>query len=388
LVQFYSEVLAFSFFVNSGSQKMLPVPWVLLGARSYLTGISGEATRAGTCGAIPSGDWLNSGIARSTASVQVGGRPATVVTSAFVAVASRGEAAGCPVSQAVNNKCPGQRQHLDADITLWYQAYESTMYDTSVQQAFSSVVGRIGTGPWGAGVWWGDSQQYFLAVWLATSLVGGASLDYYVYDRFCENAGNQCFVLGASGGCAACVARAAGPGSADHPVLASACGTKGLREVIAEYQGRSAAELYAALNTVAGPPSQVFDVLKAAVPLPSLPPAPEVTPTQPPDQVYEFMATMQTPAPEPVPQVFDILTVPEPTPAPEPAPEPAPALALRCGAVGPCWPTPWGGTAKPRPAPAAAGQLGQGWVSAARAAQGRPGPTHAPAGRRPWRRSP
>lgn len=31
--------------------------------------------------------------------------------------------------------------------------------------------GRIATGPWGAGVWWGNTLQYFAVVWIATMLL-------------------------------------------------------------------------------------------------------------------------------------------------------------------------------------------------------------------------
>merc|ERR1712050_743780 len=101
----------------------------------------------------------------------------------------------------VNNLCDAQRRHMDKDVALWYQAYEASMYNEIVQVAHRSVVTRVGTGPWGAGVWWGDSQQYFLTTWLATSLLesGSIKLDYYVYDHFCENPGNQCFLLGSYG---------------------------------------------------------------------------------------------------------------------------------------------------------------------------------------------
>eukprot|EP00662_Eupelagonemidae_sp_cell21_P054545 gene54545-39095_t len=68
------------------------------------------------------------------------------------------------------------------------------MYNSAANGAFASVVRRVGTGPWGSGAWWGDSQQYFLTMWVANSLLDGSpAMDYYVYDHFCENPGNQCF---------------------------------------------------------------------------------------------------------------------------------------------------------------------------------------------------
>jgi len=184
LVQFYSEVLAFSFFTAAGSSpaaenSMLPVPFVLLGARRYVRDVSGESSQGGSCGSIQQQDWLNEDITHGAVAANVDGRPATLAASAFVAVASAcsGCLAGssCDLTANVNNQCDMQRRHLDRDVSLWYQAYEPTMYATPVQEAFSRVIRRIGTGPWGAGVWYGDSQQYFLAVWLATSSQGSLS---------------------------------------------------------------------------------------------------------------------------------------------------------------------------------------------------------------------
>jgi len=87
-------------------------------------------------------------------------------------------------------------------------------------------------------------------------------LDYYVYDHFCENPANQCFLLAAES-CAACVARSRVDGA---PIMASRCGVRGLREVVAHFRGRSARELHTALQAVGSPPRQVFDFLLAGVP--------------------------------------------------------------------------------------------------------------------------
>jgi len=261
-VQFYSEALAFAFFVDGDG--MLPVPWTLLGARRYIGDFSGESSTGppyfAKCGKIRDRDWLNEDIPTGTVNVPLGGKQVAVARGAFVAVASKcsGCLAGntCSHDDEVNNNCDAQRRHLDDDISQWYQAYEPTMYNAVVQEAFSRVIRRIGTGPWGAGVWWGDSQQYFLTVWLASSLLKGVTLDYYIYDHFCENPGNQCFVLGANG-CAACVGRS----QSSPPVQASRCGTHSLHDMVSHFNGKPAHVLHAALATVGGPPRQVFDAL-------------------------------------------------------------------------------------------------------------------------------
>mmetsp|Transcript_21952 Transcript_21952/g.71104 ORF Transcript_21952/g.71104 Transcript_21952/m.71104 type:complete len:828 (-) Transcript_21952:74-2557(-) len=266
LVQFYSEVLAFSFFTNGANKDdsatgMLPVPWVLLGARRYMNQLSGNSM-GGSCGAIPTGNWLNEAISSRTVPVSVGGTQQKVAPSAFVGVASVCSACNvgdsCSHEELINNKCDLQRRHLEQDLSNWYQAFEPAMYEPSVQQAFRSVVSRIGTGPWGAGVWYGDSQQSFLTVWLATSLLSGITLDYYIYPSFCENQGNQCFVLGTSGGCGACVEQGALPGAGVDP---GSCGPRGITDIISQFKGRSAQELYDALLQVGQPPDQIFDLL-------------------------------------------------------------------------------------------------------------------------------
>jgi len=265
-VQFYSEVLVFAFFTSAAnpddaSSSMLPVPWVVLGARRYLRELTGESM-GDMCGRIQAKNWINEELPTHSVDAPVAGVQHSLMSSAFVGVASVctecRQGGSCSHEEMLNNKCDAQRRHLDEDIALWYQAYEPAMYDSSVQQAFRAVIGRIGTGPWGAGVWYGDSQQYFLTVWLATSLLEGASLDYYIYDSFCENEGNQCFVLGSNENCEACVEKGALPGSGVKP---SHCGPRGIRDVVEQFRDRPARELYDALAKVGPPPHQVFDLL-------------------------------------------------------------------------------------------------------------------------------
>jgi hypothetical protein len=260
LVQFYPEVLAFAFFTSPVLK--LPVPWTLLGARRYLNKITGSTSVSGTsqqiCGSLWESDWLNTDIMSQQIPVYVGGTRVFLAPSAFVAVASDGREAGqCPdQSMAMNNQCDSQRRHDDVDIGLWFTAFSPTMYIEPLREAFSRVVRRIGTGPWGAGAWQGDSQQYFLITWLASSLIYGMSLDYYIYSRFCENPGNQCFVLGGED-CRRCLA-ASGLQNGPSPQF---CGLRGLQDVIRRFHGSSARSLYEAMKSVGSPPRQVFDLL-------------------------------------------------------------------------------------------------------------------------------
>jgi len=261
LVQFYSEVLAFSFFARGSG--MLPSPMTFLGTRRYMNQLEGEtSTQApylGRCGYIPERNWINTDIPRQTVSATLAGRTSPFAASAFVAAASTiAEHGRCQGGTMVNNECDAQRRHLDKDISKWFQAFEATMYNRVVQDAFRTIIRRVGTGPWGAGAWQGDSQHYFLTVWIATALlgVGAPSLDYYIYDHFCENAGNQCFLLGQGNGCAECIGRS-GVGA----LRADRCGWQDIWGIVARFRGKPTRMLYEALLNVKPPPRQVFDVV-------------------------------------------------------------------------------------------------------------------------------
>ncbi|CAE8619850.1 unnamed protein product [Polarella glacialis] len=71
------------------------------------------------------------------------------------------------------------------DVWILVGALRSDLYPAPARQAFADIVQRVGTGPWGAGVWWGNTLQYFVVAWLATALLWsdqvGPQLDYYAY---------------------------------------------------------------------------------------------------------------------------------------------------------------------------------------------------------------
>lgn len=259
-VQFYSEVLALSFFAG-GRTKMLSVPIAILGTRRYMSDISGE-TDNGVCGYIKQQNWLNEDIGRSLVSAPVGDRDVPIAASSFVAIESICiacyAAKKCSLDELMNNRCDVQRRHLDMDVSLLYGAYESSLYNPSISGAFRRVVKRIGTGPWGAGDWRGDSQQSFLAFWIAASLISDVSLDYYAYSRFCENAGNQCLVLGGEA-CKACLRRTyPWQGTGGKLVSEWSCSEPGIHDVVNKFKGRPAGEVHNALYQVSGPSRSVF----------------------------------------------------------------------------------------------------------------------------------
>jgi len=259
LVQFWSEVHAFAFFRPHG--RMVPAPFTLLGARQYLGSIGGQRSAAQVCGRLADKDWLNGNIMTTTAVVSVNNAVrVSVPATSFVALASSLNPE-CDHVAAQQNKCAAQRGSSDKDIRRWYQAYEPTMYNMVVQDAFRTIVRSIGTGPWGSGVWYGDSQMYFLRMWLATSLIPDMRLDYYVYSYFCENEGNQCMVLGGTD-CEECLNSEWFP----DQIPTSRCGAASHKDMMAKYQGQTAQVLYNALGRVGPPPAQVFDTL-ASVPV-------------------------------------------------------------------------------------------------------------------------
>ncbi|CAK9058918.1 unnamed protein product [Durusdinium trenchii] len=164
---------------------------------------------------------------------------------------------------ARTNRLPAQRDmgqgkaSFEKQVRAWYRSLALTSYDEDVQPALKALVSSVGAGPWLAGLWWGDSQLGFLAVWLGQALAattwGTLPLDYYVYSDFTENPGNQCYILPGAA-CQECLRRCADP---DPPASAywmpdnayfnwrpcvpdaSICGAKGISDIVAAYGSRT-----------------------------------------------------------------------------------------------------------------------------------------------------
>jgi len=158
-----------------------------------------------------------------------------------------------------------------------------------VRPAMQELVASVGTGPWLAGLWWGDSQLGFLAVWLGHAIAaptwgeGEAPLpvDYYLYSAFTESPGNQCLVH-TSDACQACMKRCNDdplpdtafwmPGEAffdGHscvPAQPDVCGETGVGDIISAYAGDSASDVWARVEDRlaaegSSTESTVFDVV-------------------------------------------------------------------------------------------------------------------------------
>ena len=208
---------------------------------------------------------------------------------------------GNDVRLARRNKHPKQREVSAAQphafmyqVRAWYTALALDSYHDDVRGALSRLVKSIGTGPWLAGLWWGDSQMALLASWIGHALVQATwtvslPLDYYLYSTFTENPANQCFVLERAA-CAACLRRCE-----DHPLPPSAywlpdwallrqgdaracagfegdCGDAGYQRLLSRHATRSAGALWASVERAVGPMGSdsngethqsVFDALEA-----------------------------------------------------------------------------------------------------------------------------
>jgi len=105
---------------------------------------------------------------------------------------------------------------FEKQVRAWYRSLALTSYDERIHDALRALVKSIGTGPWFSGLWWGDSQLGFLAIWLGHALAAPTwgwpsrthgsplMLDYYIYADFTENPGNQCYVIPGEA-CRACL---------------------------------------------------------------------------------------------------------------------------------------------------------------------------------------
>lgn len=152
---------------------------------------------------------------------------------------------------------------FDKQVRAWYRSVALTSYHLDVQPVLKSLVRSIGTGPWGAGLWFGDSQLMFLASWIgqaAAAPTWGASLDldYYIYSAFTENPANQCYVH-SKATCKACMARCSAnplpsssywlPHGGSCVVSSDVCGQNGLENVVAAYEKKDALALWSDVET-------------------------------------------------------------------------------------------------------------------------------------------
>lgn len=295
LMVYFPEVSILAFFLsqNPSSSPQLRQPAWILGARFMGQGLDGTArfnrpVRPNV--AVPMTSDLET--------VTIGSRSFSMSNSRpFLAFMSENQdflPARNGLHRARLNKEPLQRVvdgkfGFDKQVRAWYRSVALTSYAGEVQPILKSMVKSIGTGPWLAGLWFGDSHLGFLASWIgqaaaAATWGGSLALDYYIYSSFTENPGNQCFVH-AGEKCQACLQTCiANPlTSASYWLPSSAymnsgnpcvlggeayCPRSGIEDVVLRYQSKDAAQLWddlsAGLRNSNDPAaSTVFDLLMA-----------------------------------------------------------------------------------------------------------------------------
>lgn len=307
LMVYYPEVSALTFFLSEagpdgvyGPPQLRQPAWIL-GARRVRVGVDGTCLFENAFEVDP-----NVPLTSDLIEIQLrGARFRMSGSKPFLAFMSENQGfLGWPpsfdvTSLARRNKEPRQRDvdpqsgtSFEKQVRAWFRAVALSSYDEAVQPVLKAIVTSLGVGPWGAGLWWGDSQVSLLASWIGHALAARTwdselPLDYYMYAAFTENPGNQCLVH-SSGRCRTCLERcenvSAGqqhaywlpseafrkPGSLD-PCAADAgdCGKYGLEDVARHFGSGSAASLWQAVEQIlaaeAGkaPAKSVFDLLFA-----------------------------------------------------------------------------------------------------------------------------
>mmetsp|Transcript_45506 Transcript_45506/g.114608 ORF Transcript_45506/g.114608 Transcript_45506/m.114608 type:complete len:636 (+) Transcript_45506:74-1981(+) len=309
LMTYFPEVFTLTFFLSQDADHpQLREPAWILGARMLMIGLDGSARfdrRLELDSDVP--------MVRDWRTVHVDGhRYAISRSTPFLAFMSEnqdflnesaywdGGRSFADMNEdlvlARRNRHPLQRK-VSADVWFsfqyqvraWYSAVALSSYSEAVQPVLQAVVSSVGTGPFLAGLWWGDSQLGFLTVWIAQAIAArswgnkGLPVQYYMYADFTENPGNQCFVHSQES-CKACLARCEadplpsysywmpdyafmGPGVNKSCVVDSEvfCGQRGLEDVVAAYKHANASLLWEQVESalLADPNAEhaVFDLL-------------------------------------------------------------------------------------------------------------------------------
>eukprot|EP00929_Paragymnodinium_shiwhaense_P001205 TRINITY_DN101427_c0_g1_i1.p1 TRINITY_DN101427_c0_g1~~TRINITY_DN101427_c0_g1_i1.p1 ORF type:complete len:750 (+),score=136.75 TRINITY_DN101427_c0_g1_i1:64-2313(+) len=223
LLVYMPEVLVLSFFLSEAQQRpQIRVPVWVLGARMIYKGLDGTGRYNRQM--IPDVDVP---LAKDVVAVQLNGKRYGISSSRpFLAFMSENQGFlgepeklyGLDVRKARRNKAapqrdvnPGMWYAFQYQVRAWYTGVALSSYHESLRPTLETLVKSIGSGPWLAGLWWGDSHLGFLASWLGHAIASrtwGSPLpiDYYLYASFTENPGNQC-LMHSKGRCEACLKR-------------------------------------------------------------------------------------------------------------------------------------------------------------------------------------
>jgi len=299
LLVYMPEVAALTFFLSEApDHPQLRVPAWVLGARMLFYGLDGTGRFDQQLRHDPDmplrSDLVEVSLAEKTYAIS-SSRPFLAFMSETQGFLGDPESEHGPdVRLARRNKHPLQREAnasswfaFEKQVRAWYTGVALTSYNADVRPALRRLVRSVGTGPWLAGLWWGDSQLGFLASWLGQAIAAQTwndttlPLEYYIYSAFTESPGNQCFVHSREN-CRACMLQCV-----EKPLPASAywlpewaymrtgnasscagfiedCGEMGLEHVVAEYTPTSAGALWRAVETAlrrGGTDRSVFDEL-------------------------------------------------------------------------------------------------------------------------------
>jgi len=272
---YFPEVTVLAYFLSSSHpfpQLRQPV-WVL-GARNFFTGLDGTARfdHPLRLADVPFTSDLKSVKIASKSYKISSSRPFLVFMSENQGYMGGDNSPKLPVAR--RNRLAEQRDvghgrfSFEKQVRAWYRSVALTSYSPDVRPALKALVSSIGAGPWLAGLWWGDSQTGFLAVWLGQAIAAPTwgkplPLDYYMYSSFTENPGNQCFVH-AKKACQACMAKCQSPSPTRRsfylpqaaymqpgkPCVTSYkdCGNVGLAQIVKHFGGDTAGELWATIE--------------------------------------------------------------------------------------------------------------------------------------------
>ncbi|CAE7282278.1 unnamed protein product [Symbiodinium sp. CCMP2456] len=214
--------------------RSLLVPAYILGARRIFGGLDGTSRDIGPENFNQGKPDVNLDVPLTSdlVDIEVGGMKTKIgKTSPFLGFQSINQESGLAqdVPPARKNQNPiqfettgeygfeAQDHSLGADMSrrrwkvkAWYNAVALDAWHPDVQAVLKKTVQAIGSGPWGSGVWWGNSQIFALVAWIGQALAQSSwgrdmPLDYYIYSSFTENPSNQCLVH-AKAACSACLA--------------------------------------------------------------------------------------------------------------------------------------------------------------------------------------
>jgi len=261
LMLFYPEIVALVYFGYTGGNSRFAEPSIFFGVRRYLDTISGTTLPDhGVCGGI-NGDFagLPSQLgSQSHSTTYMDRKRLEYYGYHFAGIAS--QCAACIPSKECGSDCPSSMTHecqvnmqmwcptktalaMNSDINKWAAFFSPK---TWTYDLFFEHIKSIGTGPWGSGVWWGDVQAYFIVVWQASQSIVNKTyiLNYYLYKSFCENPGQQCFLL-PQPECGWCL-----KDCGDGQKSASNCGTLSYSNILDIFDNRSSDDLMQSVHNV------------------------------------------------------------------------------------------------------------------------------------------